>query len=267
MIQPIKKSLHKHLNHLTDLYHTTTQPQFLTLTISLLKPIVLRLFTLLLGSAFLAYYTFILYYYDVVLNNGKIYHQELTFLLIILGQNGFWFLGKWVGENATVLPGVRFKFLYYLFLPVYYYFFGAEMLSLVRPFENQNFTLAFLIAFCMPLIVKLIEHETRYGIKKIVLKLEDKENSPKIFFYNLQSVLSNFTFWVEKAVITFLVVIILTNLRFMRSSEGYILGRFLDLLARSKLPWLILLSIYTIKSFLQAFEAIINTQRISSLHE
>ena len=250
MIQLVKKFLHKHLHHLKDFYHTLNLQKFLHLTKTLLKPLLLHLFTLILGSAFLGYYTFILFYYDVVLNNGKIYEQEWTFLLIILGQNGFRLLGKWIGDRATVFPGIRFKFLYYLFLPVYYYFFGAEMLSLVRPFENQNFTLAFLIAFCMPLIVKLIEHETRYGIKKVVLKPEDKKNLSKIFFYNLYSVLSNLTFWVEKAVIAFLIIIIFTNLRFMRSSEGYILAIFLDLLARSKLPWLVLLIIYTIKSFL-----------------
>ena len=118
----------------------------------------------------------------------------------------------------------------------------------------------------MPLIVKLIEHEMRSGIKKIILKPEDRENSPKIFAYNFHSVLANFTFWIEKAVIAFLIVIIFTNLRFMKSSEGYILVRFLDRLAKSKLPWIILLAIYTIKSLLQAFDAIEKTQKIAALY-
>jgi hypothetical protein len=88
-----------------------------------------------------------------------------------------------------------------------------------------------------------------------------------MFAYNFHSILANFTFWIEKAVIAFLILIIFSNLRFVRSSEGYVLVRFLDRLAKSKLPWIILLAIYIIKSLLQAFDAIKNTQKIARIYE
>jgi hypothetical protein len=158
MVISAKKLTYKLVKKVKNLYFSMSPTKVIHLTLKSFKFILYYAFTLAIGLLFFAYYTFVLYYYDMVINNGKIYEQEWIFLSIILIQIFFRYVGSKIGENTWILPGLQFRFAYYMFLPVYYYIFGSVLLSLVRPFENQNFAISYYIAFCMALLVKLIEH-------------------------------------------------------------------------------------------------------------
>jgi hypothetical protein len=97
MVISAKKLTYKLVKKVKNIYFSMSPTKVLNITLKSFKFIFYYAFTLAIGLLFFAYYTFVLYYYDMVINNGKIYEQEWIFLSIILIQIFFRYVGSKIG--------------------------------------------------------------------------------------------------------------------------------------------------------------------------
>ncbi len=97
MVLSAKTLPYKLIQKVQHFYDSMTSQKALSLGLKALKFIMFHMFAQAIGLSFFAYYTLILYEYDVVLSNGKIYEQESVFLSIILIQIFFRYVGSKIG--------------------------------------------------------------------------------------------------------------------------------------------------------------------------
>lgn len=111
----------------------------------------------LFGVAFILNNGLMITFHRLILIEIQADFQEPFIAYIIIAQIFFRHLiFRYFNQDSWFIPGIRLTLLYYMFLPVYYYFVGTLFIQLIEVKENKNFEVSFFLSLVIPALVRQV---------------------------------------------------------------------------------------------------------------